>query len=111
MNFISGGMITSYQKHCNMVTQRQLKKYTEAVENAYPGGKDFIQGELSTIDYIHIIMVATDVLLSRDKLQIGGHFVQAIVDNKLYETYARADSVCERAIKFFLYCKDSIRVE
>lgn len=94
-----------------MITVQILKAYTEAVENAYPRVRDMIIGGLSTEEYIHVIQIATDILLSRDKLQPGGHFVEAINNNKLYETFARADEVCERAIKFFIFCRESITVK
>ena len=94
-----------------MVTEKLLTTYTEAVENAYPKVREFIFGELSTEEYIHVIQIATDVLLSRDGHQKGGHFVQAIVDNKLSEAFDRSDSVCERAIKFFVYCRNFVDVK
>jgi hypothetical protein len=94
-----------------MVTTQIHKAYTEAVENAYPKAKDMIIGNLSVDEYIHVIQIATDILLSRDKLQVGGHFVESINNNKLYESFARADEVCERAIKFFIFCRESIIVK
>ena len=92
-----------------MTTEKLLTAYTEAVENAYLS--EYINEELSTEEYIHVIQIATDILLSRDGHQKGGHFVQAVVENKLYETYARADSVCVKAIRFFIHCKESITVK
>jgi hypothetical protein len=39
----------------------------------------------------HITNVILSVLLTRDKLQIGGDFAKAICNNNLFETFRRAD--------------------
>ncbi len=49
----------------------------------------------------HAIDVAASVLMTRDKVQIGGSFVQAVVDNNLREAINRADDTCVKYLKFF----------
>ena len=78
--------------------------YEDAVKEAYPKVKNYIFGEISDSDYLHIIDIATSVMLTRDNILQGGGFVQSIVKNDLEGAFCRADSVCERAIKFFIYC-------
>lgn len=86
----------------------QIKYYTEFVEIAYPGIKDTIIGELSTEDYIHIIKIATSVMLHRDEIIPGGHFVQAICNNNLRDAVNRADSTSIKGLKFFVYCNNNL---
>ena len=47
----------------------------------------------------HIIDVMTSVMLTRDNIQRGGSFAQAIVRNDLYDAISRADSECIHHIK------------
>ena len=49
----------------------------------------------------HAIDVAASVLMTRDKVQIGGSFVEAVVNNNLREAISRADDVCIKYLKFF----------
>ncbi len=49
----------------------------------------------------HAIDVAASVLMTRDKVQIGGSFVQAVVDNNLREAINRADDTSVKYLKFF----------
>jgi flavin-binding protein dodecin len=39
--------------------------------------------------------------MTRDKVQMGGSFAQAIVDNNLREAINRADDTCIKYLKFF----------
>jgi flavin-binding protein dodecin len=39
--------------------------------------------------------------MTRDKVQMGGSFAQAIVDNNLREAINRADDTCVKYLKFF----------
>jgi hypothetical protein len=86
----------------------QLKHYTEAVEIAYPKLRDYIIGDLSDEEYIHIIQLATSVLLNRDGILPGGHFVQSICNNNLKDAVNRADSTAIKGIKFFVYCYNNL---
>jgi len=47
----------------------------------------------------HIIDVIVSVMKTRDGVQQGGSFVQAIVDNDLYTALTRADDDCYNNIK------------
>ena len=42
----------------------------------------------------HILHIMTSICMTRDKLMVGGSFVQAIVDNNLYYAISRADEEC-----------------
>ena len=53
------------------------------------------------VDEQHAIDVAASVLMTRDKVQMGGSFAQAIVDNNLREAINRADDTCVKYLKFF----------
>lgn len=86
----------------------QIKYYTETVENAYPNLKDLIIGEISEEEYIHIIQLAASVMLNRDEIRPGGHFVKAICDNNLRDSVNRADLTAIKGIKFFVYCYNNL---
>lgn len=49
----------------------------------------------------HAIDIAASILMTRDKVQMGGSFAQAIVDNNLRESINRADDTCIKYLKFF----------
>ena len=86
--------------------------YRKAVEAAFDkslnrmivGKSDLTQNEID-----HILDIAVSVMKTRDKIQSGGSFAHSIVDNKLNETYERADETCAKAIGFFVYCNKWIR--
>ena len=40
----------------------------------------------------HVLMVIISVMMTRDKVQMGGHFVNAVCNNDLAEAVGRADS-------------------
>ena len=86
----------------------QIKYYTEFVENAYPNLKDTIIGDLSTEDYVHIIQLAASVMMHRDDIRPGGHFVQAICNNNLRDAVNRADLTAIKGLKFFVYCYNNL---
>jgi hypothetical protein len=86
------------------------EKYQLAAEEAYAKVPHFITRKPSTEDYVHILQLASSVMLTRDKIQRGGSFVQAIVDNDLSSAFNRADTVAETAIKFFVYCNNHVHI-
>ena len=47
----------------------------------------------------HIIDIIVSVMMTRDNVQQGGSFVQAVVDNDLYTALTRADEDCLSNIK------------
>ena len=48
----------------------------------------------------HIIDIITSVMMARDRVgPLGGSFVQAVVNNNLFEAVSRADSECIKYIK------------
>ncbi len=53
------------------------------------------------VDEQHAIDVAASVLMTRDKVQMGGSFAHALVDNNLREAINRADDICIKYLRFF----------
>lgn len=88
--------------------EEKRKAYMLAVEKAYSKVPHFISKTPSTEDYLHILQVASSVMMTRDKFMPGGSFVKAIVDNDLRAAFGRADSVSTTAIKFFVYVNDNV---
>lgn len=88
--------------------QEKRQAYMLAAEKAYEKVPHFVMKSPSTEDYMHILQVASSVMMTRDKYLPGGSFAQAIVNNDLNSAFGRADSVCETAIKFFVYVKNHI---
>lgn len=56
----------------------------------------------------HIVSIAASVMMTRDKILIGGGFVQAVIADKLGKSIQMADSVCKRNLDFFVYCRDYV---
>ena len=50
----------------------------------------------------HIIDVMRSVMMTRDKVLIGGSFAQAVADNNLREAISRADGACLANIKIIV---------
>lgn len=82
--------------------------YRSKTEEALKKVPHFVQGELTQEDYLHVVSVGASVMMTRDGVLPGGSFVQAVCDNDLYGSLSRADSVCERSIKFFAYINKHI---
>ena len=54
----------------------------------------------------HIIDIMVSIMCTRDKSSYpGGGFVQAIVDNNLYQALSRADMDCRNNIYLLTMCK------
>ena len=86
----------------------KLEIYSDLAKDALSKTRSFIIGELTLEQENHVINIAKSVMSTRDKVMVGGSFVQAIVDNDLYNAISRADVTCSRAIKFFVYCNRNI---
>ena len=56
----------------------------------------------------HIIDVIVSVCMTRDKVRIGGSFVQAVVNNHLHEAISKADADCLKNLRIItlsrFYC-------
>lgn len=50
----------------------------------------------------HIIEVMGSAMMTRDKVMMGGSFVQAVVDNNLAEAINRADPACLANIRIIV---------
>ena len=55
----------------------------------------------------HIIDIIVSVCMTRDKVRIGGSFVQAIVNNHLYETILRADADCQKNLRIIAIARQN----
>jgi hypothetical protein len=85
--------------------------YRKKAEESLKKVPHFIHGELSQEDYLHVVSIASSVMMTRDKVLPGGSFVQCVVDNDLYGAFSRADNVCERSIKFFSYVNKHVYLD
>lgn len=55
----------------------------------------------------HVIQIVESVCRTRDRVgPMGGGFVQAVVDNDLVNTVARADSVCMKYLRVIVAAKE-----
>ena len=53
----------------------------------------------------HIIDVAISIMMHRDKIQLGGSFVEAICNNDLDNSCSRADDECISFLRYFSLVK------
>lgn len=67
---------------------------------------NMVIGQLSPNDFDHVASIGASVMMTRDNYIPGGSFVQSIIDNNLEQAINRADDVCVRALKFFVYVKN-----
>ena len=85
------------------------KNYYNRAKEAYLKNERFVfSSGLSVEDIEHVISIAASVMMTRDKYLPGGSFVQSIVNNDLSDAFNRADTICERAIKFFVYVNNHV---
>ncbi len=50
----------------------------------------------------HIVQIGTSIICTQRGIgPIGGSFVQAVVNDRLSESFARADSVNQRTLRFY----------
>ena len=86
--------------------------YWLAAEKAYSDYKSliFIPFPVSNEEKAHIVHVASSVLMTRDKFMMGGSFVQAVVDNNLYQAANRADSTMQKCLCFMTSICNNVRV-
>lgn len=86
--------------------------YWLAAEKAYIDYKNLIFiPEISAEEKNHIVHVASSVLMTRDRFMMGGSFVQAIVDNNLYQAVNRADSTMQKCLCFMSAVQNHVRAE
>jgi hypothetical protein len=85
--------------------------YWLAAEKAYLDYKDLIHipFPVSNEEKAHIVHVASSVLMTRDKFMTGGSFVQAVVDNNLYQAANRADSTMQKCLCFMSAICNNVR--
>jgi hypothetical protein len=85
------------------------QKYQAAAEKAF---EEFYGQPYRTMpaenDKDHIINIGRSVMMTRDNVLIGGGFVQAVNANDLSSAVERADSVCQKNLPYFVYCKQYV---
>jgi hypothetical protein len=81
-------------------------EYNTIARKALTQNPQMVIGQLSPENFDHVAGIAASVMMTRDNFLRGGSFVQSIVDNDLEQAVNRADDVCIRAIKFFVYVKN-----
>jgi hypothetical protein len=87
------------------------EKYQLAVEKSYNAYyHSFFTTPLAKENEDHIKNLAISVLMTRDKVQIGGGFVSAIVNNDLIEAVSRADSSAILGLRFFVHCVQFVNI-
>jgi len=85
------------------MTEIQYNIIKDIVKNFLLKNPRFIESAFINEDIInHVIHTGTDILAHKWKIQTGGNFVQAVVDNNLTQTYMRADVTNEQFIKFYV---------
>ena len=59
----------------------------------------------------HVVDVMTSLLMTRDKIWVGGDFVQAVIANNLREAVLRADDVIVNHIKHMVIARDNFHLD
>jgi hypothetical protein len=80
-----------------MTTLQKLNEYNEIA-------KEF--SKKYGVEDSHIFSVVASVMMTRDKFQAGGSFVQAVVNNNLWEAINRADTECLKHIKVIVAARE-----
>lgn len=62
---------------------------------------------------IHLLDIIRSVMMHRDGIQIGGHFVTAVCDNDLRGALGRADSTCREHLNIIVsaYMNAHVNIE
>lgn len=84
-----------------------MEKYYELAEKAFGQFYNGIPAPIGEDKY-HVCHIAASIMMTRDKVLLGGSFVQAVVDNNLEQAVNRADSVCIGNLVFFVYCRNYV---
>jgi hypothetical protein len=66
-------------------------------------------GYVDIPDHINDVMIS--IMYTRDKIQIGGSFVEAVCNNNLHDAISRADKTCTEYIRLLSLCHRFCRVE
>lgn len=86
------------------MTEKQREIIKELVRNYLIKNLKLISSiELDENTLNHVINTGTELLSTKWGLQTySGDFVKSILDNKLSETFGRADEINEKFIKFYV---------
>ena len=79
------------------------KKYVDLVES-------------KAVDYrwdlsYHVVDVMVSVLMTRDKIWVGGSFVQAVIENNLRQAVLGADDEIVNYIKHMVIARDNFHLD
>lgn len=86
-------------------TQSTYAKYILAAMKSLEKNKSFVFIENPTDDeFKHIADIGASIMMQRDGVRPGSGFTTAVLKNDMYDAFSRADSTCERAMKFFAVC-------
>lgn len=66
---------------------------------------DVMRKEYGINDVEHIKDLAASVILTRDRLMLGGSFVRAVVEGNLDDAIGRADTEAAKALKILVTVK------
>jgi hypothetical protein len=59
----------------------------------------------------HVVDVMTSLLMTRDKIWVGGDFVQSVISNNLREAVLRADDVIVNHLKHMVIARDNFHLD
>lgn len=92
------------------MTEKQREIIKELVRNYLIKNLKLISSiELDENTLNHVINTGTELLSTKWGLQTySGDFVKSILDNKLTETFGRADEINEKFIKFYVLLKYNV---
>jgi len=66
---------------------------------------------LSEDQIFHIKDIARSITIEREKLNMGGRFAKAILDNNLKNAISWGDGLCLRALKLFVMVKENVQIK
>ena len=86
-----------------MTNLEKVDSYKIKVKEALAKNPQMVIGELTEEDAAHVRDIAFSVIMAREGIFTPGGFVSAIRANDLEDAIGRADTICMRALKFFVY--------
>ena len=69
------------------------------------------QTDLTEDERDHTIQIAMSILMTKDKFQIGGGFVHAVINNDLKGAFDRGDLTMHKVMRTMVWVNDYLRVK
>lgn len=91
--------------HTDFLFSAQVAIDNHFINFSYPQRISFTEDELS-----HIYQIGASILMTKHGFQQGGHFVQAVVANKMSNAFNRADSTMIRAMRIMSYVNNEAEI-